>query len=60
MAEKIEFWLAKQPHVLGFITKETTFKMGAAVDIILLYQIIDLDSIKLHLLLIKIKDILFR
>ena len=30
MAEKLQFWLEKQPHVLGFIVKETTYRMGAA------------------------------
>ena len=30
MAEKLQFWLDKQPHVLGFIVKETTYRMGAA------------------------------
>ena len=30
MSEKIEYWLEKQPHVLGFITKETTYRMGEA------------------------------
>ena len=28
MSERIEYWLEKQPHVLGFIMKESTFKMG--------------------------------
>jgi len=30
MSEKIEYWLKKQPHVLGFITKETTYRMAEA------------------------------
>ena len=30
MAEKIDYWLEKQPHVLGFIVKESTYKMNLA------------------------------